>query len=175
MQRSHQLPLPNSHPETRYQRVHRTQNLTPKQTTRFTYNQKLQEIVDHLTPLPITMPTTTITTFSCSCTATTSSSHHPNPALPSRTPYPPPSRLSFPCRSCARSAARNAESEIRAEFDPKIQEARDVIENAFRYLSRDNPGLRDAIRRKQEEEMGLMVRKERGVIRAWRGYRDVWE
>ena len=50
-----------------------------------------------------------------------------------------------------------------------------MIENAFRYMSRDNPDLGAAVQRKQEEEMRLMVRKERELIRCWRGYKERWE
>lgn len=68
-----------------------------------------------------------------------------------------------------------AESDVRAEYDPQIEEARQVIERALRYLTRDDQGLKEAIGRKQDEEMRLMVRKERLVLRCWRGYRERWE
>lgn len=50
-----------------------------------------------------------------------------------------------------------------------------MIENAFRYMARDNPELGARIRRKQDEEMGLMVEMERKLLRARRGWRERWE
>ena len=51
----------------------------------------------------------------------------------------------------------------------------DMIDNAFRYLTRDDPFLKAAIEGKQREEWELMVRKEREVIRCWREYKERWE
>ncbi len=52
---------------------------------------------------------------------------------------------------------------------------RDVIENALSHLTRDDPYLEAAIKRKQEEEYFLMVEKERKLIRCWRTYKERWE
>ncbi|KAM0798647.1 hypothetical protein BDR22DRAFT_823126 [Usnea florida] len=120
------------------------------------------------------MPRTT--TFSCSCTTISSSTTTTtNPALPPRTPYPPPQSFPFPCRSCAREQARDADSDIKARYDPQIAQMRETIENALWHLTGDNEPLKRAIERKQGEEYALMVRRERELIRCWRGFRERWE
>lgn len=52
---------------------------------------------------------------------------------------------------------------------------REMIDRALWSLTRDNPDLKRAIERKQEEESGLMVRMEREVLGCWREYRERWE
>lgn len=52
---------------------------------------------------------------------------------------------------------------------------REVIENALWHLTREDEALKSAIERKQGEEYGLMVRRERELIRCWRGFRERWE
>ncbi|CAF9943608.1 MAG: hypothetical protein ALECFALPRED_000753 [Alectoria fallacina] len=119
------------------------------------------------------MPTTT--TFSCSHTAVTYSSNPSNPHLPTGTTYPPPKYFSFRCRPCARDKAQLAESNIKANYDPRIEELREMIEKALWSLTRDNPDLKKAIGRKQKEETALMLEKERALIRCWREYKETWE
>lgn len=41
-------------------------------------------------------------------------------------------------------------------------------------MARDNEELGAAVRRKQDEEWGLMVEMERKVLRAWGGWRERW-
>lgn len=114
------------------------------------------------------------TTFSCDHTAITQSSKARNPHLPTGTTYPPPKSFSFPCRSCAREQAQDAEANTRAQYDPQIDKLRDMIDKALWHLTRDNPELKEAIERKQQEETGLMVRKERELIRCWKEYKERW-